>query len=70
MTVKAEEIKILEKVFDLAKRELNPVEYARFLAIVTPRVGDSVKELRRFRDTVSEEDFMKMLKRKGARITP
>ncbi|ATZ61826.2 MAG: hypothetical protein BME93_05595 [Methanosarcinales archaeon Met12] len=69
MVVKAVEIKILEKVFDLAKEELNPVEYARFLAIITPKIGDSVKETRKFRDTVSEEEFMKMLKRKRARIT-
>lgn len=70
MVVKAEEIKILEKVFDLAKKELNPVEYAKFLAIVTPKIGDSVKEIRKFRDTVSEEEFMEMLKKKGAKITP
>ncbi|MFQ6137472.1 MAG: hypothetical protein ACE5PM_09890, partial [Candidatus Hydrothermarchaeales archaeon] len=66
MVVKAEEIKILEKVFDLVKKELNPVEYAKFLAIITPKVGDSVKEIRKFRDTVSEEEFMEMLKKKGA----
>jgi ubiquinone biosynthesis protein Coq4 len=70
MVAKAEEIKILEKVVDLAKKELNPVEYAKFLAIITPKVGDSVKEIRKFRDTVSEEEFMEMLKKKGAKIIP
>jgi hypothetical protein len=28
-----------------------------------------VKEIRKFRDTVSEEEFMEMLKKKGAKIT-
>jgi len=69
MVAKTEEIKILEKVFDVAKKELNPVEYAKFLAIVTPRIGDSVKELRRFRDAVSEEELIELLKKKGAKIT-
>lgn len=68
MAAKVEEIKILEKVLDLAKRELNPVEYAKFLALVTPKVGDSVKEIRKFRDTVSEEEFVSMLKKKGAKF--
>jgi|Deesub1362A_J573_1020465.scaffolds.fasta_scaffold08098_4 hypothetical protein len=70
MAAKAEEMKILEKVFDLAKRELVPVEYAKFLTIVTPKIGDSVKEIRKFRDTVSEEEFLEMLKKKEAKITP
>ena len=70
MVVKDEEIKILEKVFDLAKRELNALEYAKFLAIITPKIGDSVKEIRKFRATISEEEFMELLNRKGARIMP
>ena len=70
MVAKAEEIEILEKVLDLAKRELSPVEYARFLVIMTPKIGDSVKEIRKFRDTISDEEFMEMLKKKGAKITP
>lgn len=68
MRAKAEEIKILEKVFDLAKRELKPVEYAKFPAIITPKIGDSVKEIRKFRDTISEEEFNEMLKGKRAKI--
>ncbi|MFX0069449.1 MAG: hypothetical protein ACFFA1_07820 [Promethearchaeota archaeon] len=70
MVAKAEEIEILEKVLDLAKKELSPVEYARFLVIITPKIGDSVKEIRKFRDTISDEEFMEMLKKKGAKITP
>lgn len=70
MVIKDEEIRILEKVFDLAKQELNAVEYAKFLAIITPKIGNSVKEIRKFRDTISEEEFMELLKKKGARIIP
>ena len=47
MVARDEEIQILEKVFDLAKRELNPIEYAKFLTIITPKIGDSVRELRK-----------------------
>jgi len=46
------------------------VEYAKFLAIVTPKIGDSVREIRKFRDTISEEELIAMLKKKGARIAP
>jgi hypothetical protein len=70
MVVKVEEVKILEKVLNLARKELNPVEYAKFIAFITPKIGDSVKEIRKFRDTISEEEFMSMLKKKGAKIVP
>ena len=70
MVTKSEEMKILEKVLDLVKKELNPVEYAKFLTLITPKIGDSVKEIRKFRDTLSEEEFMELLKKKGAKISP
>ena len=69
MKTKTEEMKILEKVLDLAKKELNPVEYTKFLTLITPKIGDSVKEIRKFRETISEEEFMKLLKKKGAKIS-
>ncbi len=47
-----------------------PVEYAGFPAIATPEIGDSVRKIRKFRDTVSEEEFLEMLKKKWAKITP
>jgi len=68
MATKAEDIKVMEKALGVTKKELSPVEYARFLAIITPKVGDSVKEIRKFRDTITEEEFLEMLRRKGAEI--
>ena len=70
MVTRSEDMKILEKVLDLVKKELNPVEYAKFLTLITLKIGDSVKEIRKFRDTISEEEFMELLKKKGAKISP
>jgi len=70
MVTRSEDMKILEKVLDLVKKELNPVEYAKFLTLITPKIGDSVKEIRKFKDTISEEEFMELLKKKGAKISP
>jgi hypothetical protein len=46
MATKSEDVKVLEKVVSMAKRELDPVEYARFVTLITPKTGDSTKELR------------------------
>ena len=70
MVTRSEDMKILEKVLDLVKKELNPVEYAKFLTLITPKIGDSVKEILKFRDTISEEEFMELLKKKGTKISP
>jgi len=70
MVTRSEDMKILEKVLDLVKKELNPVEYAKFLTLITPKIGDSVNVIRKFRDTISEEEFMELLKKKGAKISP
>ena len=70
MVTRSEDMKILEKVLDLVKKELNPVEYAKFLTLITPKIGDSVKEIRKFRDTISEEEFIELLKKKGSKISP
>jgi len=67
---KVEDVKIMEKALGVTKKELSPMEYARFLAIITPKVGDSVREIRKFRDTITEEEFLAMLRRKGAEIIP
>ena len=53
MATQSEDVKILEKVVSMAKRELDPVEYARFLTLITPKTGDSTKELREIRDVKS-----------------
>lgn len=70
MATKAEDVKIMEKALEVTKKELSPMEYARFLAIITPKVGDSVREIRKFRDTITEEEFLAILRRKGAEIIP
>ena len=70
MVARAEDIKVLEKIIDIAKRELNPVEYARFLALRTPKRGDTVKELRNLRDKETYEEIVERLKKKGVIITP
>jgi hypothetical protein len=44
-------------------------EYARFLAVITPKAGDSVKELRKFRDKETHEEILERLKKRGAKIT-
>jgi hypothetical protein len=70
MAAKVEDIKVLEKVVDIAKRELNPVEYARFLALIMPKKGNTVMQLREFRDKETYEEIIERLKKKGVTITP
>jgi hypothetical protein len=70
MAVQTEDIKVLEKVVNLARNELNPVEYARFLAMITPKSGDSVKQLRELRDKEKYVDIINRLKKRGVMVTP
>lgn len=65
MTTEAE---VVRKVLSIAERELTLEEYARFLAAITPKVGDSVKELREYRDKATYEEILERLKRRGARV--
>lgn len=64
------DVKVVEKVLDMAKKELSLEEYARFLAFIGPKVGDATREIRQFRDTISEEEFLKRLRKRGVRVTP
>ena len=66
----ATEAEVVKKVLNIAERELNFEEYARFLAAITPKIRDSVKELREFRDTETEEEFLTKMKRRGASVAP
>ncbi len=70
MVAKAEDVKVLEKIVDIAKKELNPVEYARFLALITPKKGDTVKQLRELRDKETYGEIVERLKKRGVTITP
>lgn len=63
MATKAE---VLEKVLKLAKEELPYDEYVQFLEIITPKVGDAAKEIRRLRDKLTDRDIIKILKEKKA----
>jgi len=66
----ATEAEVVRKVLNIAERELTLEEYARFLAVITPKVGDSVKELREYRDKATYEEILERLRRRGARIIP
>ncbi len=70
MAAKAEDVKVLGKIVDIAKRELNPVEYARFLALITPKGGDTVKELREIRDKETYVAIVERLKKRGVTVAP
>ena len=64
----ATEAEVVRQVLNIAERELNLEEYARFMAVITPKVGDSVKELRDFWDAETEEEFVTRMKRSGADV--
>ena len=66
----ATEAEVMKKVLRLAEKELTIEEYARFLAAITPKVGNSVEELRQYKDKASYEEILERLKRRGAKITP
>ena len=70
MATQSEDVKILEKVVSMAKRELDPVEYARFLTRITPKTGDSTKELREIRDVESYDEILERLKKVNVQIVP
>ena len=68
MATQSEDVKILEKVVSKAKRELDPVEYARFLTLITPKTGDSMKKLREIRDVEPYDEILERLKKVNVRI--
>ena len=43
-------------------------EYARFLVAITPKVVDSVAELREYRDEVTYDEILEELKKRGTKI--
>ena len=58
MSSRAEDVRILEKIVGIAKKELDPVEYARFLALLLPKQGDTVTQLRALRDQETYEEIV------------
>jgi hypothetical protein len=68
--LEVEENGVVRKALDILGKELTVEEYARFLAAITPKIGDSVKEIREFRDAETEEEFLTRMKRRGADVVP
>ncbi|MFQ5975990.1 MAG: hypothetical protein ACE5J5_06735 [Candidatus Hydrothermarchaeales archaeon] len=68
MAAEPEKIRIFEKAIDILKKELPPLEYVKFLEVVTPKVGDAAKEIRALREAESEPDFLKRMKKKGINV--
>ena len=64
------EKEVVKKALSILGKELTGEEYARFLAAITPKIGDSVKELREFRDAETEEKFLTRMKRRGVDVVP
>ncbi|MBL7118253.1 MAG: hypothetical protein ISS94_05675 [Candidatus Syntrophoarchaeum sp.] len=64
------ESKVVKKALGILGKELTIEEYAKFLAVITLKIGNSVKELREFRDAETEEEFLTRMKRRGADVVP
>lgn len=56
---------IIEKALALIRKEFSPVDYVRFLSAISARRGDTAEELR---DTLTEAELDKELKKRGARF--
>ncbi len=54
---------VLNKVFGILRRELSAEEYVTYLQIVTPRIGDATKELRKKTKDLSLEGIIKGAKK-------
>lgn len=68
MAAEPEKIRIFEKAIDILKKELPPLEYVKFLEFLTPKVGDTAREIRALRDAESESAFLKRMKKKGINV--
>jgi len=59
----AEAPKVMEKVFNILKKELNAEEYLIYLQAITPRIGDSTAELRELTKKMSLDDVLRKAKK-------
>ncbi len=59
----AETPKVMEKVFNILKRELSAEEYLIYLQTITPRIGDATAELKDITEKMSLEDVLRRAKR-------
>jgi hypothetical protein len=58
----AEAPKVMEKVFNILKKELSKEEYLIYLQAITPRIGDATKELRELTKKLSLEEILQKAK--------
>nr|QNO52370.1 hypothetical protein CJELADDK_00049 [Methanosarcinales archaeon ANME-1 ERB6] len=49
---------VLNKVFGILRKELSAEEYVTYLQMVTPRIGDATKELRKKTKDLSLDDVI------------
>ncbi|VVB94857.1 Uncharacterised protein [uncultured archaeon] len=61
----AESPKVMEKVFNILKRELSAEEYLIYLQAITPRIGDATAQLRDITKKMSLEDVLRRAKQMG-----
>ena len=66
MATKAE---VLGKVLKIVREELPYDEYVQFLELITPKAGDSTREIRELRDKLTDDDILRILKEKRVLVT-
>nr|QNO52356.1 hypothetical protein CJELADDK_00035 [Methanosarcinales archaeon ANME-1 ERB6] len=54
---------VLNKVFGILRKELSAEEYVTYLQMVTPRIGDETKELRKKTNDLSLDEVIKGAKK-------
>ena len=59
----AETPNVMEKVFNILKRELSAEEYLLYLQTITPRIGDATTELRDITKKTSLDDVIRRAKK-------
>ncbi len=59
----AESPKVMEKVFNILKRELSREEYLIYLQAITPIIGDATAQLRDITKKMSLEDVLRRARR-------
>lgn len=57
------EAAVLNKVFEILRKELSAEEYVTYLQVVTPRIGNATKELREKTKDLSLEEIIKGAKK-------
>ena len=58
----AETPRVMDKVFNILKRELSAEEYLVYLQAITPRIGDATKELSELTKNMSLEEVLRKAK--------